>query len=144
MKALGRHIIAELSECNPETLRSLTKVKRLMVEAAERANAHIREIKFHRFSPEGISGVIVIAESHLSIHTWPEYGYAAVDIYTCGDTTHPEKACEYLAMAFEAQKTLLTVIKRGIETLTGNYSHRVDSSYDITAYEPALPMSKAV
>lgn len=116
MKALGRHIIAELSQCNPESLRSLTKVKRSMVEAAKRAKAEIREIKFHRFSPEGISGVIIIAESHLAIHTWPENEYAAFDIYTCGNNTSPEKAYEYLIEAFEAKKSVVTSIERGVET----------------------------
>lgn len=128
MKALGRHILLELSQCNPGVLSSLSKVKEYMVEAARQANAQVRRIAFHKFSPQGISGVVVIAESHLSIHTWPEFGYAAIDIYTCGDATNPENACLYLALVFEAKQVKQTVVRRGIELSNGSYSHIVSSS----------------
>jgi len=144
MKALGRHIIAELSQCNPDALRSLTKVKRSMVEAAKRANAEIREIKFHRFSPEGVSGVIIIAESHLAIHTWPENEYAAFDIYTCGDTTNPEKAYQYLIEVFEAKKVVITTIERGIEAPTEAYVHRFNPTETIESAPLPSAMSQAV
>jgi len=128
MKALGRHFILELSHCSSEVLCSLTKVREYIVEAAKRANAHVLKVTFHKFSPHGISGVVVIAESHLSIHTWPEEGYAAVDIYTCGDTTTPETACEYLAQMFEAKNVKLTVVNRGVKNGNGSFSHVVSNS----------------
>jgi len=85
LHALGTHLLVELRDCNPEILKDLNKVKNAMVAAAMEAKATIVDISFHEFNPFGISGMVVIAESHLSIHTWPEYSYAAVDIFTCGD-----------------------------------------------------------
>ena len=78
MQALGRHLLLELFDCDAEALNSLETVKASMVEAAKRAQATIVDVVFHEFNPFGISGVVVIAESHLAIHTWPEYRYAAV------------------------------------------------------------------
>lgn len=78
------------------------------------AGAEIRETVFHKFSPQGVSGVVVISESHLAIHTWPEYGYAAVDIFTCGDRVNPWDACNYLTKWFEAEKIDAREIQRGV------------------------------
>jgi S-adenosylmethionine decarboxylase len=128
MKALGHHILVELSQCNPEVLCSLTKVREYIVEAAKRANTQIKEVALHKFTPQGVSGVVVIAESHLSIHTWPEFQYAAIDIYTCGESANPWKACEFLADAFQARQIVQTVVERGIETPEGWYSHATVSS----------------
>lgn len=128
MKALGRHIVAELSLCNAEVLSQISKVRDIMVKAALEAKATVREVAFHKFEPGGVSGVVVLAESHLSIHTWPEFGYAAIDIYTCGDTANPWKACEYLANEFQARNISSTVVERGIPTPFGKYGHTVTAS----------------
>ena len=125
MKALGLHIVAELSRCNAEILSSVSRVRDIMVSAALAANATVREVAFHKFEPGGVSGVVVLAESHLSIHTWPECGYAAIDIYTCGKTANPWKACEYLAAAFEAGSVSTTLVERGIPSSRGKYGHVV-------------------
>jgi len=114
MHALGTHLLVELKDCNPEILRDLNKVREIMVSAADRAAATIIEIAFHEFSPFGISGMVVIAESHLSIHTWPEYSYAAVDIFTCGDLIKPEVAASYLIDKFQSANPSVTEFKRGI------------------------------
>lgn len=127
MKALGRHIVAELSLCDPEVLGDLDQVRAIMVRAALAAKATVRECAFHKFEPHGVSGVVVLAESHLSIHTWPEYGYAATDIYTCGETADPWRACDYLAVKFKAQNVSTTVMERGIPTPFGKYSHQIAS-----------------
>ena len=82
LHALGTHLLVELRDCNPKILKDLKKVKNALVSAAKEAKATIVDISFHEFSPFGISGMVIIAESHLSIHTWPEYSYAAVDIFT--------------------------------------------------------------
>ena len=82
MQALGRHLLLELFDCDAEAINSLDTVKASMVEAAKRAQATIVDVVFHEFNPFGISGVVVIAESHLAIHTWPEYRYAAVDVFS--------------------------------------------------------------
>ena len=85
-----------------------------MLSAARDAQATIVDFKFHEFSPFGISGVVVIAESHLAIHTWPEYRYAAVDVFTCGDTLQPEVAAISLAKAFGSRNPSIHEVKRGI------------------------------
>ncbi|HEY3314900.1 MAG TPA: adenosylmethionine decarboxylase [Bacillota bacterium] len=114
MNALGRHILAELYGCNPESLNDLKKVEKAMVSAAIKAGAEVREVAFHKFSPQGISGVVVISESHLAVHTWPEHCYAAVDVFTCGDRVDPWVACEFINQAFGAQHTTANEVKRGI------------------------------
>jgi len=114
LNALGTHLLIELRECNPEILKSLEKVRNALVSAAEEAKATIVDISFHEFNPFGISGVVVIAESHLTIHTWPEYEYAAVDIFTCGDIIKPEVAASYLIKQFECKNPSIVEMKRGI------------------------------
>ena len=125
MKALGTHIIVELSECDSKILSDVDAVTNILVSAAKQANAEVLQTAFHRFTPQGVSGVVVIAESHLSIHTWPEYGYAAMDIYTCGDHTDPWKACRYAAEKFQAKQMLTTEVRRGLPDEAGVYSHVV-------------------
>jgi S-adenosylmethionine decarboxylase len=85
-----------------------------MVEAAKRAEATIIDVVFHEFNPFGISGVVVIAESHLSIHTWPEHRYAAVDIFSCGETLKPAEAANYLVEQFGASRASCVEVKRGV------------------------------
>jgi S-adenosylmethionine decarboxylase len=112
--SLGRHLLLELHDCSPEILNSLETVKAALVEAAKRAEATIIDVVFHEFNPFGISGVVVIAESHLSIHTWPEYRYAAVDIFSCGDTLKPAEAASYLVEQFQASRASCVEVKRGV------------------------------
>lgn len=114
MHALGTHLLVELRDCDPEILKDLGKVKDALVSAAKEARATIIDVSFHEFNPFGISGMVVIAESHLSIHTWPEYGYAAVDIFTCGDIIKPEVAAHYLIGQFESKNPSIVEVKRGI------------------------------
>ena len=104
----------ELFDCDAEALNSLETVKASMVEAAKRAQATIIDVVFHEFNPFGISGVVVIAESHLSIHTWPEYRYAAVDIFSCGDVLQPEVAASYLVEQFASERTSIVEMQRGM------------------------------
>ena len=114
MNALGTHLIVELRECNPKILKSLEQVRNILVSAAKEAKATIVDVSFHEFNPFGISGVVVIAESHLTIHTWPEYNYAAVDIFTCGDIIKPEVAASFLIKEFECKNPSIVEMKRGI------------------------------
>jgi S-adenosylmethionine decarboxylase len=105
-------------------LNDLKKVEDLMVSAAKVASATVIESRFHKFSPFGISGVVVIAESHLTIHTWPEYGYAAVDIFTCGDVLKPETAANYLVDKFQSKNPSVMEVKRGMLSLNGRLPHK--------------------
>ena len=90
VKSLGRQWAVEYYDCAPELLNDVAFIRKAMVKAAEAMGATIVEQVFHHFSPHGVSGVVVIAESHLAIHTWPEYNYAAVDLFTCGSEVDPE------------------------------------------------------
>ncbi|HXX81879.1 MAG TPA: adenosylmethionine decarboxylase [Thermodesulfovibrionales bacterium] len=114
MYALGTHLLVELRDCNPTILKNLDDVRDALVSAAKEAKATIVDISFHEFNPFGISGMVVIAESHLSIHTWPEYSYAAVDIFTCGDVIKPEVAAASLIERFESKNPSVVEMKRGI------------------------------
>ncbi len=114
MNALGRHLLLELFDCDLDAINNLDAVKGALVEAARRAQATIVDVVFHEFNPFGISGVVVIAESHLSIHTWPEYRYAAVDIFSCGDVLQPEVAANYLVEQFGAERTSVVEMQRGM------------------------------
>ena len=114
MNALGTHLLIDLRACSVESIRDLEYVKDSLVQAAKEASATIVDVSFHEFNPFGISGMVVIAESHLSIHTWPEYGYAAVDIFTCGDLIKPEIAASYLIERFKSQNPSVVEMKRGI------------------------------
>jgi S-adenosylmethionine decarboxylase len=114
LHALGTHLLVELRDCKPDILKDLNKVKNAMVFAAKEAKATIVDVSFHKFNPIGISGMVVIAESHLSIHTWPEYSYAAVDIFTCGDIIKPEVAASYLIKEFKSKNPSIVELKRGI------------------------------
>ncbi|MDO4541635.1 MAG: adenosylmethionine decarboxylase [Bacillota bacterium] len=113
MEAASRHILAEFYGCAFELLNDVKKVEQIMCKSALEAGAEIREFVFHKFSPQGVSGVVVISESHLAIHTWPELGYAAVDVFTCGETVDPWDACNYLEEMFAAQDVKAMEIKRG-------------------------------
>jgi S-adenosylmethionine decarboxylase len=114
LNALGSHLLIELRDCNPKTLANIETVREIMVSAAKEAGATIVDVSFHEFNPFGISGMVIIAESHLSIHTWPEYGYAAVDIFTCGDLIKSEAAASYLIRRFESINPSVAEMKRGI------------------------------
>lgn len=113
MIALGRHIIAELYDCDEEKINDVSFVEKEMLAAADAAGATVINSTFHHFSPFGVSGVIVIQESHFSIHCWPEYGYASIDIYTCGDSVNPWIAYEYLKNGLVASHGSTMELNRG-------------------------------
>ena len=114
MNALGRHLLVELHECERGALNDLDFIREVMVKAAVDCGAVVLGESFHRFSPQGVSGVVVIAESHISIHTWPEFGYAAVDVFTCGTSVKPEIAAEVLIEKLGSRNHTLTEIQRGV------------------------------
>jgi S-adenosylmethionine decarboxylase proenzyme len=114
MKILGRHLIVEFADCQNDKLDDLKHIEQSLLEAVRRSGATIINSIFHRYAPQGVSGVVVIAESHMSIHTWPEYNYAAVDFFTCGQTVDPYLAKEYLQNALGSTKASVTEMPRGI------------------------------
>lgn len=119
MQSLGTQIVAELYACNKEQLNDVAFVKNAMLNAARESGATIVSDTFHHFSPHGVSGAVIIAESHLTIHTWPEYGYAAVDLFTCGDTVDGEKAFKCLKEALGASQVSTMELRRGMVEMMG-------------------------
>lgn len=111
---LGRHVLAELYNCDSNVLNNVKLIEKFMTEAAVECGATVVEKNFHMFNPYGVSGVVIISESHLAIHTWPEYGYAAVDLFTCGDSCDPMVAFEFLKEKFNAKSASYSELKRGM------------------------------
>jgi len=129
MIALGRHILAEYYGCDAHRLDDLDFVEASMREAAVRAGSTIVDAVFRRFAPHGVSGVVVIAESHLAIHSWPEYGYAAVDLFTCGENVDPWIAYEFLKERFAAGNAECKEVPRGeLRVLGQDARHKPEGS----------------
>jgi S-adenosylmethionine decarboxylase proenzyme len=117
MKTLGRHLIVEYADCTAGHLDDIDFIKKSLLEAVRRSGATIIDSVFHRYAPQGVSGVVVIAESHMSIHTWPEYNYAAVDFFTCGNTVDPYLAKEYIKEMLGSEQVSVTEVARGIPSV---------------------------
>lgn len=113
MRTMGRHVIAELWDCDLEKLNNVNFIEQTFVDAALRSGAEVREVTFHKFAPQGVSGVVIISESHLTIHSFPEHGYASIDVYTCGDLD-PTVAANYIAEALGAKMREAVVVPRGM------------------------------
>ncbi|MGJ9382417.1 S-adenosylmethionine decarboxylase proenzyme [Salipaludibacillus neizhouensis] len=128
METMGRHIIAELWGCDIDKLNNIEYIERLFVDAALEAGAEVREVAFHKFAPYGVSGVVIISESHLTIHSFPEHGYASIDVYTCGDRIDPNIASEYISKALSAKTTEVVEVPRGMGPI------RVGESKVVQAY----------
>lgn len=114
VNTLGRHLLVEYYGCDPDVLDDEARIRTLMRDAARAAGATEVAVVFHRFSPQGVSGVVVVEESHLSIHTWPEYGYAAVDFYTCGECD-PKRAHDLLKRGLQADEAEVMEVERGLD-----------------------------
>lgn len=121
--SIGHHYIVEASGCDSRIISDASQVQRILVKAAEMAGAKVWAVSFHAFPPNGVSGVVVISESHISIHTWPEYGYGALDFYTCGEQLNAENALFYAVEAFGASSSHITEITRGIDEGDLMYFH---------------------
>tara|TARA_Y100001968_G_scaffold63368_1_gene54154 strand:+ start:1176 stop:1643 length:468 start_codon:yes stop_codon:yes gene_type:complete len=118
---IGRHCILELYQCDQAKLNDEAFVRTTITSSAKITGATLINLVTHSFKPQGVTGLALLAESHISIHTWPEIGYAAIDVFTCGDHTMPEKACKLLFKEFSARnfsfKNIDREIPEGIQTL---------------------------
>ncbi len=106
--ALGRQLTIEYYECSTSILLDKDKVEHALLEAAKKSGATIISSSFHQFEPQGVSGVVVIAESHFTVHAWPEHDYAAVDIFTCGDNIDLEVAINSMKSSFESENVVIS------------------------------------
>jgi S-adenosylmethionine decarboxylase len=116
---LGTQVVLDLYECETGHLDDIAWVKKTLVEAARAAGATVVETVFHKFAPCGISGVVVIAESHLAIHIWPEHRYAAVDVFTCGENVQMDVATALLAREFRSKRPVQRRFTRGDDVSAG-------------------------
>jgi len=114
LKQLGKHIILELWGCEKQALDDQQGVEKMLVNSAKACGATLICVKTHKFSPQGVTGVAVLAESHISIHTWPELGYAAMDVFTCGDHVIPQDTIPEIRSFLKPEKVEVMDIKRGI------------------------------
>ena len=114
MQALGRHLLCEYHGCDRELLNRPDAIRTELLAAVARSGATPIEDFVHSFTPHGVTGIVVIAESHFAIHTWPEYGFAAVDLFTCGDSVDPWVAFEHLAKALRAATHSVVEMRRGL------------------------------
>ena len=113
MDRLGKHLIIELFDCDSRIISDFKAVDTQLIEAVRLSGATIIRSFFHLFPPNGVSGIVVVAESHFSIHTWPEYGYSALDIFTCGDRIKSKDALNYLKKHLKAKKSSMMELHRG-------------------------------
>ncbi len=137
LNGLGRHILAELYDCDPKLLDDAEFLKNLALEAVERSGATIMSHHFKTFEPQGVSGVVVIAESHLSFHTWPEYGYMALDYFTCGENVDIQLAVDIIRQAVRCQRTQQIMHDRGEEL-----ADRPHCPLPAGPADPAFPLAR--
>lgn len=114
--SLGSHLLIELFDCEPQSLKHVETVGTAMNDAAVNSKATVVANEFHEFEPWGVSGAVIIQESHYTIHTWPEHGYAAVDLFYCGGTVHVNKAVDTLCERFKPGRIKFLVVRRGVES----------------------------
>ena len=122
MSPEGVHYIVEVSGCD-DTITNVARLQDILVEAANRAHAQVWSVSFNKFPPNGVSGVVVVSESHLSVHTWPEVDYMALDIYTCGAHTEPMIAVNYVLEQVHAKHIHITEITRGLDDNDKRFYH---------------------
>jgi len=139
IEQLGRHILVEFYNCDKEILNDHGLIEEYMKNAAIEAKATIVQSAFHMFNPWGVSGAVIIQESHLTIHTWPEYGYAAVDLFTCGATVDPWVAFDYIKKTLKSDKTETTEVVRGE---AGRIRHFSPEKYDQIHFKPVEEQEK--
>ena len=114
MKTLGVHLLLDLENCEQKILDDLNTIKQTLIIAAQKSCAHIMGETFHKFTPVGVTGIVSIAESHISIHTWPEFKYAAVDIFSCGEDFDLESCVKVISDNLKCKHITRKTIKRGL------------------------------
>ncbi len=113
MKAIGTHLLLELRDCDETLLDDVHHIENAMIGAADEAGGTVLARSFHKFEPRGVTGIVAIAESHLSIHTWPEHRYAAADIFTCGTSFRPREAAGLIIERLGCGNPSITEVQRG-------------------------------
>jgi S-adenosylmethionine decarboxylase len=118
---LARHLLAEYYGCDPSLLDDLAVVEELVLGAAAAAGAQVMAVRLHRFSPQGVSGMAILAESHLAVHTWPEHGFASIELYLCGSSADPQRGHEHLVARLRPRHVVLRSVPRGDPALIAQF-----------------------
>ena len=113
MGTLGKHYLLDLKDCNADALDDLDFIKEVLFSVANEAGTAVIGDSFHKFMPQGLSGVLLITGAHLCVHTWPEHSYAAIDIFTHGDSFRPEEAARLIVEKLESKNPAIVELKRG-------------------------------
>jgi S-adenosylmethionine decarboxylase len=114
MQRIGRHLILELWGCDSERINSIETIQQAITETIEACGATLLDLRVYPFTPIGVTGVAILSESHFMIHTWPEHGYAAVDVFTCGMHTDPAAAVPVLQKHFAPERIQVMEMNRGL------------------------------
>ncbi|MBR7127027.1 MAG: adenosylmethionine decarboxylase [Lentisphaeria bacterium] len=135
--ALGRQLTVEFYDCNSESLADAKVMEKIFLQAAAESGATIISSNFHGFEPQGVSGVVIIAESHFTVHAWPEHDYAAVDIFTCGEKISFQKAIDSLKEQLKADHVIVSsLMNRGI--VNNNGMERLVPIFEDTSHRYTL------
>jgi S-adenosylmethionine decarboxylase proenzyme len=129
MEALGRHLILEYHGCCASELDDIEFLENTILEATRATRATIVHSHFHRYAPQGVSGAVVISESHVTIHTWPEFGYMAADVFTCGESVDPWAFHHQLLKTIRVERTSSVELRRGLLDVPKS---EIPQSYDAT------------
>ena len=118
--ALGRQMTVEFYDCDPAKLANASLMEKVFLDSAHASGATVIDSQFHQFNPQGVSGVIIISESHFAVHAWPEHEYAAVDLFTCGEGVDFDKAVEVIAHGLSSKQWIVSsLVNRGIVSHNG-------------------------
>ena len=115
METIGYHYVVEAAGCDRELLAAPDRIREIFTRACSVGEMQLKSTYFFRFSPKGVSGVAILAESHISVHTWPDHGYAALDVYVCGERSEPERAIDHILEELRSSHAHISELKRGIE-----------------------------
>lgn len=110
---IGHQVLIDIYECDYERMENMEYIQDMMFELAKILKTNIRKIAFEKFNPYGISGVLIISESHITIHTWPEYRYVGIDIFTCSKKVEYNSAIDFLLKKLDTKKYEIKEIQRG-------------------------------
>jgi len=125
IRNIGRHIIADFIGCSSLFLSNAEVLREELIRAAKTAGATVLGDAFHKFGHHGVTGIVIVGESHLSLHSWPEYGYVAVDVFTCGDHVDPWKAYKLLKEVLKPKYVSVIELKRGVNVDIRNHHFKV-------------------
>ncbi len=129
---LARHLLAEYYGCDPGLLDSVSRLKETIEAAARAAKTTIINTHLHKFAPQGVSGVVILAESHLAVHTWPEFGFTSVEIFVCGEEADPEAGHAFLLDVLKPKHTVVRTVIRGHMNLVHRYPARTPALAAVT------------